>query len=570
MRIKSTLPPVQFYKRFFFTSGGKSALLIPESVQPKEKFMQTSRVTVVSAIAAAGLSVALLTGCGNNANPTATSGSPPVAAMAAAETNSFAEVTSRLDAGGNLYLYLGTAQWLDGLSQKVGSWRDAIQSLPNVQPEDRDKLTGAFDLATNLIKDSGIEDVSGFGMSSIEVEKGFYRTKIVMHHYPGRGNGFLWTVFGAQPHPLDGLDLLPTSTAFAAFGDLDLAQLWTVITKDLTQSGLPNVDYGLTKARVGFKQGTGLDLDDVLASLGGEYGFIITLDDTKTVSIPTGATPPMQFPEPGILVVAKVKDDLIFDRVDELLQKTKLPVTQTDTNGLKMRSVTVPFPLPIALKPSIARSGDYLFLATSDTLIEQVLAVQAGKQPGLKSTDEFKKLAQGVPLQANRFAYVSKRFGETILGIQQQVADRAALNGSGQGQLMRKLSAMNPPAFAFSVAANTPEGWMVTGNGSEDGAKLVLLPAMVVPGVLAGVAVPAFVKARAAAQKAACANNLRMIQSAKQQWALEKSKSGTDTPTWDDLKPYLDGKVPTCPGGGDYSINSVGEQPTCSVHSHTD
>src|SRR5215468_1413702 len=37
-------------------------------------------------------------------------------AWVSAEKTSFKEVTSQLDPGGNLYLYLGTAQWLEGLS----------------------------------------------------------------------------------------------------------------------------------------------------------------------------------------------------------------------------------------------------------------------------------------------------------------------------------------------------------------------------------------------------------------------------------------------------------------------
>jgi hypothetical protein len=43
------------------------------------------------------------------------------ATVVSAEKTSFNEVTSQLDAGGNFYLYLGTAQWLDGLSTKMSS-----------------------------------------------------------------------------------------------------------------------------------------------------------------------------------------------------------------------------------------------------------------------------------------------------------------------------------------------------------------------------------------------------------------------------------------------------------------
>jgi hypothetical protein len=533
--------------------------------------MQRARISLASVLATAGLVTVLATGCGKNPAQSETPGSPAAATPVAAETNSFAEVTSHLDPGGNLYLYLGTAQWLDGLSAKVGEWRDTVQSLPNLKDADRENVARAFDLATNLIKDSGIEDVSGFGMSSFAIEKGFYRTKMVLHHYKGRGAGFLWSAFGAAPHKLDGLDLLPTTTAFASFSDADLSLLWSAIEKDITQSGIPSADEGIAQTKAAFEQQTGLKLDDVLASLGGEYGFILTLNDAKRITVPAGLNQTFDFPEPGILVVAKVKDDLIFNRVDELLKGGHLPVAESDTNGLRMRTVTIPLPLPIALRPSIARSGDYLFLASSDTLIEQVLDIQSGKQPGLKSTDEFKKLAQGVPEQGNHFSYVSKRFGETWIDIQGQIADRSSQSNPAQAELMKKLASLNPPTFAYNVAVNTDEGWMMTGNGNQDTAKLVLIPAVVMPAIAAGMALPALAKAKANSQKIACANNLRAVQRAKKQWASENGKSDQDTPGWADLKPYLRGaKIPKCPTGGDYEINEVGQQPTCSIHSHTD
>lgn len=66
-----------------------------------------------------------------------------------------------------------------------------------------------------------------------------------------------------------------------------------------------------------------------------------------------------------------------------------------------------------------------------------------------------------------------------------------------------------------------------------------------------------------------CVNNLREIDGAKQQWALEKNATLDAVPTVKDLLPYLkDGVFPVFPDGGAYSINSVDMLPTCSIPGH--
>jgi len=73
----------------------------------------------------------------------------------------------------------------------------------------------------------------------------------------------------------------------------------------------------------------------------------------------------------------------------------------------------------------------------------------------------------------------------------------------------------------------------------------------------------------AVANAAACIRNLRQIDAAKLQWAVDKAKSATDVPTPEDLAPYFrDGNFPACPDGGTYAINAVGELPTCTIAIH--
>jgi prepilin-type N-terminal cleavage/methylation domain-containing protein len=90
-------------------------------------------------------------------------------------------------------------------------------------------------------------------------------------------------------------------------------------------------------------------------------------------------------------------------------------------------------------------------------------------------------------------------------------------------------------------------------------------------GLLAAVAIPNLVKARKAARKAACVNNLKTIDGAKGYWALEMKKKETDAPTDADL--FGDDKAirdkPECPAGGTYTLGAVNARPTCSVPEHS-
>lgn len=114
-------------------------------------------------------------------------------------------------------------------------------------------------------------------------------------------------------------------------------------------------------------------------------------------------------------------------------------------------------------------------------------------------------------------------------------------------------------------------GGLLTGDGMAI-AGLIMgylsLAAMilVIPMVIA-IAIPSFVKARAAAQRIVCFNNLRTIEKAMQQAAIAKSLAQDAVVTEADLTPYIEnGKLPVCPESGLYTFGSVGARPTCNKH----
>ncbi|HEU6447476.1 MAG TPA: prepilin-type cleavage/methylation domain-containing protein [Verrucomicrobiae bacterium] len=78
-----------------------------------------------------------------------------------------------------------------------------------------------------------------------------------------------------------------------------------------------------------------------------------------------------------------------------------------------------------------------------------------------------------------------------------------------------------------------------------------------------------FIRARSTSAVNACINNLRQIDAAKNQWALENSKTNGTIAFVRDITPYIkldtNGNIPKCPRGGVYTVGKVGDNPTCSL-----
>jgi prepilin-type N-terminal cleavage/methylation domain-containing protein len=90
-------------------------------------------------------------------------------------------------------------------------------------------------------------------------------------------------------------------------------------------------------------------------------------------------------------------------------------------------------------------------------------------------------------------------------------------------------------------------------------------------GLLAVIAIPAFAKSRARSAQNLCISNLRLIDDAKAQWALDNLKGSGVKPHDEDLfgpTLYIRTK-PQCPAGGQYDLGKVKEPSTCSVDGHT-
>lgn len=316
--------------------------------------------------------------------------------------NTYWQVTSRLDAGGEAFAYLHAEQVAQALQAVLTSLKANIDAMPAAsQPQARQGL-GMLDA---MWKGYGLDEISGLGFSSFAVKPGLHRVRFVLHHRPGRDKGLIWNITGPAPRPLDEVKLLPANAALAFVSDYNIVKLGEWLTRlgpaMAGQQGKgPTPDQSLALIKGGM-QAAGVDYDRLVKCYGNRLGFLVTLDPEKRVSLPLAAKP-LSIPEPAFALLVRVNDNYLFDTL-----KAKLTATghnkAVEADGVK-KIVFPRLPAPFPLEPVIAQKGEWLLAASRSSLLEDVFSPKAKR---LADSDAFKQMAYKLPRRGNGFGYVS-------------------------------------------------------------------------------------------------------------------------------------------------------------------
>ena len=429
---------------------------------------------------------------------------PGVQKITAAEGNSFDSVTRNLDPGGTFYMYLGTEKIIETAEKLIDSGKKI--ALDEAKDPAKQKWVGqSFDVVAMLLKDSGLFEISGIGVSSIPVKNGFNHSRVVVHHYKDKGDGLMWNLWEDGPHALDSQDLLPANTVLASFSDCGLNYFWEWLNKEAAKTGIPEIQKGLEQLKP-MMQSKGLDLDGILGSLGGKWGFIVTLDEEKKGKIPVMGQA-VEFPDPAFALVLYVKDETIFN----LLQKVSMAPPKVEGNVKKIVGPQNPG-APITLAPLIAQKDNLLILASNGKLVDEIFAGQAGK--GLLVSEEFKTLSANMPEKGNGYTFLSSKIIQTILEVQKKIVDMSGKEAKEKFAVFEKLNLIPKDLAVYNVMQNTDEGFIFTSNNNMPVGTAALLPAIAVGGIVAAIAIPNLITAKKKSEQKVTMGDMKSIGNA--------------------------------------------------------
>jgi type II secretory pathway pseudopilin PulG len=277
-------------------------------------------------------------------------------------------------------------------------------------------------------------------------------------------------------------------------------------------------------------QQQGIQLNQLLDSLTG-MGYLISLDSSTKCPIPMGRIT-LEIPEPAIAIVCFVKDESLFN-----LLQAKLPMAKPlEEKGLKKLQFPSP-KMPFTLEPIIAQKDNMMILASNNKILDAMFMAKE-KGNGLTATEEFKKLSLRVPTKGNSFRFVSQRFLQTVLDIQEKIVQMTKGATGKDASGMEVFDLFSPKMAVFGVLQNTEEGTIFTLNHTMGFESLILLPATAAAGIVAAIAIPNLLTALQKGKQKSTMGDMKSAAMAIESYMTDLYKA-PEAKTFAELNPIL-------------------------------
>jgi len=482
----------------------------------------------------------------------------------------YESVVAHLDTGGDLIIAANTDGVVENIAAGLRAW---TEMLPRGAFDENARKV--FDQLPAFITSSGFYAVDGFGMSLLPVGDGVNTLKIFVRRDPAAAELPLWrAMVGGAPRALTSLNYLPADTVLARLCGGEPDQLFKLVADAVQQVGGADASEEWEKALTQADKALGTSAKALIASLGSDAFLSIQLSTTESLSIPLPGgrqaenAEPLTIPLPSLLIGTAVRDATLLDTVRRLVAGTQAPCVTSQVDGVTLISVPIPDAAPYPLNPTFAvHKGMFLFGTTPDVVKSAISAAVA--LDGLRNTPAFKRDFARFPATHNGLSFIDRRFTESFAKV--KTALLQSVGGRGNFGAMGVPLLGTDSGSHLLVIVNEKDGIAISGTTSDSALQTLRCMAIIPMTATIGsaVAIPSMMRARRTAVNYSCINNLRMFDSAKEQWAMAEAKNEGAEPVVPEVLQYIKGAaMPVCPQGGHYTLGVIGQPPTCSHPGH--
>lgn len=477
-------------------------------------------------------------------------------------------VLEQLDLDGDLLVYMNTStieqRVLDYIEHMSQMMITSFSGDAQAQALQLEAVAATIEKVKAGIEWSGLLSLESYAMSMASVDGTLNRVVSVAQHAEADAGKPLWRLLASNPKALKGIHYVPADAVYTANSTASLDEAWKIVNEFIAQFlGEPQATAFIQKTAM-FEMVLGTNITAITGSLENDVLLSLQLSEDKTITIPQGQTT-LTIPEPNLLIGLETKNGLLGKILPEKLKLMQMPITESTHAGVTLHTLNMPVPLPVPVQLTLATTDHYLLLGSSREAVVKALDCQASHN-GLTATPLYQKLLAGAPAETSAIEFMSPRFMQTYIAIMKQAM--GLKQGRDEAAMIDMMLGGYENMYAGGYSLKTPTSLFSKSYADYGGAKPVEMAASSYIGLLAAIGIPSFQKARSSSQDKVCQNNRRIIEAAKEQWAMKNNKPEGSLVAEADITEYIKGGLPmlVCPKGGTYAINPVGTDCECSAH----
>ncbi|MFH0794243.1 MAG: hypothetical protein V2A74_09465 [bacterium] len=458
-------------------------------------------------------------------------------APALAPNPDFKAVTDKLDPGGTLFLYMNVEDALNRM----------IDGMETVFLRSGDTQAAAIPaMARGAIKALGVDQVGHIGLSVLPLGGDMSRSKAYLKIAQPTG---LFEILGGAPTELASVRFIPPDVVCATSQNINFSKIIPLIDNLTFSVGGPPGQADFRRSLEDIRTREGYDIPALLSSLGTEAAAYLRLDPARlvTIELPSRRSDidgqmlheSVSVGRPSFLVMVSAKDRTLYDAFVKRLQaQDVLTAPETSIAGFEAQMIRTK-ENQFGVKPILAYGRNWFFFASDVEELNRALKT-ADSGGDLRSSQEFKTLAAGLPSKFNGMMFVSPRFSEQFDSFSKQIDSlsqdsnrRGGYYGGAFGHLgigrdmAEFLGLVNTQGRKspgrVSMRVNEPGGVMWTAQGDTSPGELLRSTAIAPAAVVSMIALPNMMEAGVRSKVSRARADMRSLATAMEAYYVDNN-----------------------------------------------